>query len=91
MGACEECGASYAPSVPWQRFCTTRCERRHNGRRLREQRAAEGLCTKCAAPLDTVTAKFGAGRVRDPDRGPRHCEACRRYWREYRRKQKAPS
>lgn len=88
---CEECGKPYTPVVEWQRFCSRPCEKRNNARRHRERRAEEGRCTKCGNPLDTETAKFGSGRVLDPDRGPRHCRKCREYWREYRRKKKVPS
>jgi hypothetical protein len=38
MDHCEECGARYAPTKAWQRFCSLRCRNAHHRQLRREDR-----------------------------------------------------
>ncbi len=40
---CQECGATFTPSRPWQRFCSARCRGLHHRSPARLERLAERL------------------------------------------------
>ena len=40
---CQECGATFVPKRPWQRFCSARCRGLHHRSPARLERLAERL------------------------------------------------
>jgi len=76
---CLECGQTFTPQRPSQKFCCNRHKETYRKRLLREKRKAEGKCPQCGRPM----AEGAKGTYKDK---VSYCEHCQEYWKKKHKK-----
>lgn len=85
MRYCVECGKSFAPSHPKQKFCTRQCCDRFKARRYRLERQQKGLCPQCGKEMSYRPVRIGSGKSTGKTKIT-YCEDCRKKFRELHRR-----